>query len=68
MIHFLTRLDFHSFQNENVIAWLKDKTVRGYSVGGAYFPPDRFRSYSLLDSFDGLIFINDTHEVTLDLK
>jgi erythromycin esterase-like protein len=64
-------MDFHSFQNKNVVSWLTDNRVRGYSVGGAYYPDYpayNSRSYPLLDCFDGLIFINDTHEITLDLK
>jgi len=63
-------MDFHSFPNKNVVSWLRDNRVRAYSVGGAYYPgysTYNSRSYSLLDCFDGLIFINYTHEITLDL-
>lgn len=62
-------MDFHSFQNENVVSWLKNKSVRSHDIGGAYYPDSDslFRPYALLESFDGLIFINDTHEITLDL-
>jgi hypothetical protein len=64
-------MDFHSFQNKSLVSWLKDNRVRGYSVGGAYYPnypAANSRSYPLLECFDGLIFINDTHAITLDLK
>ena len=63
-------MDFHSFQNKNVVSWLRDNRVTGYSVGGAYYPEHpsyNSRTYPLLECFDGLIFVNDTHEITLDL-
>jgi hypothetical protein len=60
-------MDFHSFQNENVASWLKHNRVTGHRIGGVYNPAYRFSPYALLENFDGLIFINDTDEVTLNL-
>jgi erythromycin esterase-like protein len=63
-------MDFNSCKNENLVGWLKHNKVSGHSIGGAYYPAYpawQFPSYVLPERCDGLIFINDTHEITLDL-
>lgn len=59
-------MDFHSFQNEELVMWLRRDPVKGHNITAVYYPAYRFRPYFWLQKFDGLIFINKTHEITLD--
>ena len=61
-------MDFHSIKNQNMATWLRQGLVRGHNIAALYFPDERFRPFRLTDQFDGLIFINETHEITLDLN
>lgn len=61
-------MDFNSIHNDDMTAWLKEKGVRSHDIGAVYYPAYRFRRYMLSKNFDGLIFIDETHEITLDLR
>jgi erythromycin esterase len=63
-------MDFHSIHNTKLVSWLRDNRVSGYDVGGAYYPTNpsyNSSAYPLLKCFDGLIFVNCTHGITLEL-
>ena len=60
-------MDFNSIQNEDMATWLKENRVRSHDIGAVYYPVYRFRRYMIANNFDGLMFINNTHGITLDL-
>ena len=59
-------MDFNSIQNKNLGSWLNGNALKGHGIGGVYYPTYRLRRYIWPENFDGLIFINETHEITLD--
>jgi erythromycin esterase len=59
-------MDFHLIKNEKMDIWLKKNSVKIHDIGALYIPEYRFRPCHLTDKFDGLIFVNETHGITLD--